>query len=256
MLNHQNLTSAFSDWQATKPFPHTVIDEFFTDELAVKLAEEFPVFGSDVWHEYNSPLEIKKTCNDWNRFPPTTYRTFTYLNSAAFVETLAQLINTELFADIGLNGGGWHIHAQGGKLNPHLDYSLHPKLPLQRKINLLVYLNTDWQSAWGGHLGLYEGNSKTPAKVIKKIAPIYNRAVFFDTTQNSWHGLHNPIVCPKNQYRKSIAMYYLIIPSAGIDKRGKALFAPTKDQLGDKKIEELIRQRADVATAAQTYRTK
>ena len=256
MINREKIAAAFVGWGLAKPFPYVVIDGFFVDEWAARLAGEFPAFDGEVWHEYSNPLEIKKTCNDWNRFPPVTYRTFTYLNSAEFVRTLSQLIEAELVSDIGLNGGGWHIHAQGGKLNPHLDYSMHPKLPLQRKINLLVYLNADWRDDWGGHLGLYAGDGKAPGALTQKIAPLYNRAVLFDTTQNSWHGLHDAIVCPEDQHRKSIALYYLTAPPAGVDERGKALFAPTKDQLGDKKIEALIRQRANVATAAKAYRVK
>ena len=50
----------------------------------------------------------------------------------------------------GLNGGGWHIHANGGKLNPHLDYSMYPKLPYQRKLNIIVYLQPNWEESWGG----------------------------------------------------------------------------------------------------------
>ncbi len=84
--------------------------------------------------------------------------------------------------------------------------------------------------------------------------PKFNRAVFFDTTMNSWHGLCEEISCPKNEYRKSIALYYLTPPPANANKRGKALFHPTQDQLGDRSIEELINTRANTKTASTVYK--
>ena len=118
------------------------------------------------------------------------------------------LDNTPLFADSGLNGGGWHIHKQGGKLNTHLDYSLHPKLKLERKLNLIVYLNPDWNAEWGGALGFWGNESSSkPGELVKEIPPKFNRAVIFDTTVNSWHGLPDPLRCPEGQSRKSLAVY-------------------------------------------------
>lgn len=183
---------------------------------------------------------------------------FSYLNAAPFVSQLMKWCAMDaLFPDPGLNGGGWHIHACGGKLNPHLDYSMHPKLPYQRKVNLLCYLNKNWQSEWGGHLGLYEhleNDTPSPGKLVKKIMPKFNRAVFFDTTMNSWHGLCESIRCPQDQYRKSLALYYLTTPPPNVDIRGKALFHPTAQQQGDPLIEALIKTRANTSTAAQVYR--
>lgn len=260
MLNHPNLQDCFTDWKTRKPFPYAIIDNFFTDEIATQLASEFPDFTDPLWHEYNNPLEIKKACNLWNHFPNVTYQVFHYLNSREFVSALAASIDLKtLFPDHGLNGGGWHIHKSGGKLNPHLDYSIHPKLPYQRKINLLCYLNPSWEEQWGGQLGFYEsiGNengTQQPGKLITNIAPKFNRAVFFDTTMNSWHGLCTEITCPKQQYRKSIALYYLTPPSDNANPRSKALYAPDSTQLNDPNIQQLIDDRADVKTAANVYR--
>ena len=68
----------------------------------------------------------------------------------------------------------------GGKLNPHLDYSMHPKLPLQRKINLIVYLNKNWKEGWGGELGLWssENDGKSPKK-LKQLFPVFTIEQYF-----------------------------------------------------------------------------
>ena len=249
---------ASTDFRGNTPFDHIVIDDFFDLEVAQKLSAEFPDFHSPVWHEYNNAIEVKKTCNDYNKFASLTYAVFAYLNSPDFIAFIAECTGiSPLFADPGLNGGGWHIHARGGKLNHHLDYNIHPKMGLQRKLNLIVYLNEDWQDDWGGELGLWAAKThkKGPAELVEKIVPRFNRAVLFDTTQNSWHGLVGPVRGPEQQCRKSIAVYYLTTPTEGEEQRGKALFAPTQGQEKNEEVLDLIAKRAQTASAANVYKS-
>ena len=255
-IDLQNLEHALEGYGNEGPFEHCVIDNFFDLNVAKTLEAEFPSFSSDVWHEYKNAVEVKKASNSWNAFPPTTYNVFFALNSPEFRSLLSKkVLNGEpLHADHGLNGGGWHVHGRGGKLNPHLDYSLHPKLGLQRRLNLIVYLNANWQEFWGGSLGLWGNETpQKPGPLQKSIAAKFNRAVIFDTTQNSWHGLPDPILCPEGEYRRSLAVYYLCAPPRDVEKRGKALFAPTEDQQDDPEILDLIRKRSDVNEAATVY---
>ena len=107
---------------------------------------------------------------------------------------------------------------------------------------------------WDGNLGLWSNETdEKPGSLVKEIEPKFNRAILFDTTQNSWHGLPKPLKCPKNIYRKSIAVYYLCEPPKNIDKRGKALFAPTDDQANDQAVIDLIKKRSDIKAASSTY---
>lgn len=240
-----------------RPFHHTVIDGFFLPDIASHLEAEFPGFDSPLWHEYNNPLEIKKTCNIWNNFPPLTYRVFSYLNSGEFADFLRKALDfEELHPDPGLHGGGWHIHKQGGKLNAHLDYNIHPKLGLQRKLNIIVYMNSGWQNEWGGQLGFWKvGSNGRPADLVTSHDPVFNRAVLFDTTQQSWHGLPSPLTCPPEETRRSLAAYYLIPAPMDTDTRAKALYAPSPDQEGDPSVLELIKARAQLTSAETVYRT-
>ena len=91
-------------------------------------------------------------------------------------------------------------------------------------------------------------------KKEKKFLPKFNRAILFDTTQNSWHGLPEPVCSPENEYRKSLAVYYLCTPPKNISKRGKALFAPTQNQESDKTVLKLIKERSSTSQAKRTYR--
>jgi hypothetical protein len=247
MINFSNLETAVKRWGDSKPFPHIFVDDFFSMDTARQLEIEFPDINSSCWFEYNSQIEIKKTCNNWGVFPPHTYKIISLLMEKKFTTFLSETLlgGVPLYADMGLHGAGWHIHGSGGKLNTHLDYSIHPKLNLQRKLNLIVYLNSNWKPSWGGSLGLWGNDSdKNPGKLIKTIDSIFNRAVLFDTTQNSWHGLPEPITSPPGELRKSLAIYYLIDPPSYVNSRGRALFAPADNQVHDPEIAKLIKERA------------
>ncbi len=255
-IDVENFKTSVKNYGENPPFDYAIIDNFFKPEVADQLAAEFPDFDSDKWHDYNNAIEVKKTCNNWNVFPPLTYKMFGFLNSDSFLNLLSETIIPKLpiYSDSGLNGGGWHIHRRGGKLNTHLDYSVHPKLGKQRKLNIIAYMNPNWQEDWGGALGFWDNKSAdAPGDLIKSVWSKFNRAVIFDTTQNSWHGLPNPLDCPEDQYRKSLAAYFLTDAPEGVDTRGKALFSATEEQQGDADVLDLIKKRSDVGTASSVY---
>jgi|LakMenEpi03Aug12_release.lakeMendotaPanAssembly.Ray.scaffolds.fasta_scaffold03530_31 Rps23 Pro-64 3,4-dihydroxylase Tpa1-like proline 4-hydroxylase len=230
-----------------EPFDYYIIDDFLEPSIAKKISEEFIPFESTHWFDYNNPLEIKKTLNNWYHFPETTYKFFSYLNSKEFVEIIQNITKTNnLYTDIGLHGAGWHIHGNGGKLNVHLDYSIHPKLKLQRKYNFIIYLSQEWDPKWGGNLEFWSHDflNKKPKEKIAQVDCIFNRAVIFDTTKNSWHGFNDPITCPNNTYRKSIACYYLTDPEEITEERYRALYSASKSQENDRNIEQLIKNRS------------
>jgi Rps23 Pro-64 3,4-dihydroxylase Tpa1-like proline 4-hydroxylase len=251
-----SLEDYVTDFQAGKPFHNIVIDNFLSDEVARAVAAEFPAYNGPVWNEYNNAIEVKKAYNHWDKFPPATYKLLNFLNSAAFTAEVAKLCGGELYSDPGLHGGGWHSHGPGGKLNMHLDYSIHPKTGLERRMNLILYVQPEWQTKWGGALGFWEhdeANGK-PGALVKEIDCLFNRAVIFDTAQNSWHGLPDPVGCPVETPRNSIAVYYLCPPRQQAAERGRALFAPTKEQANDAGVLDLIEKRSKVTTSGNVYR--
>lgn len=231
-----------------EPFDHVVIDDFFDPQVAFSLASEFPEFRSNLWYDYSNPLEVKKTMNFWDRFPPTTYQVFWDLCSPSFSAVLSEKFGADIEADIGLNGGGWHIHGSGGKLNVHQDYSIHPKMPKQRKLNIIYHLSRDWDNAWGGNLQLWNHDPETnkPKNMAKVVDVKFNRAVIFDTTQHSWHGFAGKLTCPEGAYRKTLAVYYVQNPEANADTRYRAEFAPSEEQKNDPSVLQLIEDRKKV----------
>lgn len=118
-------------------------------------------------------------------------------------------------------------------------------------------MSSNLRDEHGGHLGLWshDSDNNSPGDLVKIVQPKFNRAVIFDTTQNSWHGMCKALVQPEGIYRKSLAVYYLTIPPGDADRRERALFAARAEQKGDKSIEELIRKRADTNDFSSVYRT-
>jgi hypothetical protein len=225
---------------------YKIIDNFLSNDTAKLIASEFPDLGSKAWYNYNSPLEKKRACNNWYFFGPETYKIFSYLNSEEFLNKLKEITGIKnLYLDLGLHGGGLHIQGNGDKLNLHLDYSIHPKINLKRKINLIIYLSEDWNTDWGGNLELWSHDYELnrPLEKFATIDNIFNRAIIFDTSQNSWHGFPDEIKCPEGKLRKSIAVYYLTDIDEETDDRKRALYHPTKEQEGDMEILNLIKDR-------------
>ena len=257
-LTDRNWRALRESFLSAEPFNHVVIDNFFLPEVAEQLVAEFPNYDSPVWNaHYNNPIENKKACNHWDKFPKTTYQVLHYLCGIDFEYIVGSITgNMGAQADIGLHGGGWHAHTKAGKLNIHLDYSIHPKLQLERHYNLIVYITPNWDSSWGGGLELHSHDETTgrAKECVTLVENRFNRAVLFDTTQNSWHGLPADLSCPPGVMRQSLAVYYVTEPAEGANPRGKALFVPHGDQVNDPKILELIEKRSQVATADSVYK--
>lgn len=234
------------------PFPHIVIDNFLTPDVASALFEAFPDHQEEFWNVYANPLENKLTCNDWSIMPGPIGETLKVLNGPGFCDELTALTGIEdLVGDDGLHGGGMHCIKTGGKLDVHIDYRLHPTLGLERRLNLIVYLNKDWKSAYGGELELW---SEDMTRCEQRIAPRFNRAVIFATDDTSYHGHPDPLRCPSDTSRKSIALYYLTPPRDGATERYRALFVARPQDDHSPEIEEFRKLRSGLKTGPNQYR--
>ena len=124
------------------------------------ISNQFPKYTDKMWFSHDNPIEIKKLSNNWNLFPPETYLMYTHFCQNEFIYQLEKMVKVKLYPDYGLNGAGWHIHSSGGKLNIHKDYSIHPKIYLQRKLNLIIFLTMNWKKEYGGSLEFWSHNKK------------------------------------------------------------------------------------------------
>jgi Rps23 Pro-64 3,4-dihydroxylase Tpa1-like proline 4-hydroxylase len=129
------------------------------------------------------------------------------MNSEPFLRFLQELtgIKETLIPDPYFEGGGVHQIKRGGFLKVHVDFHRHRLLQLDRRVNVLVYLNKDWKDEYGGHFELWE---RDMSRCVKKIAPLFNRMAIFSTTADSWHGHPDKLNCPEGRSRQSLALYY------------------------------------------------
>ncbi len=190
------------------PFPNIVFDNFFNEGLLGQVLDDFPDLSKkeDVI-TYNNQNEKKLEAKGEQYFSDATKALVHYLNSQPVLEFLQELtgIKQILLPDPYFNGGGYHEIKPGGLLKVHADFNKHDKTWLDRRINLLVYLNKDWDESYGGHFELWD---KTMSKSQKKVLPVFNRVAIFSTTDFSYHGHPNPLTCPPDRSRKSLALYY------------------------------------------------
>lgn len=192
-------------YQLNKPYPHIVMDNFLPKDILEEVLEEWP--PSFMFSYKSCGTSIKNHLSDYDSFGDSTKKVFKFLNSQDFLRDLEVLTGIRpLIADEGLEGGGLHDIPKGGFLKLHADFNYHFKKSLNRKLNLLIYLNKDWEKEWGGALEIIGPHDTMDTHKI--IYPKFNRAVLFTTTSDSWHGHPYPLECPKGVSRKSLALYY------------------------------------------------
>jgi hypothetical protein len=199
---------AHGTYAGNKPFPHIVIDHFIDPIILRPIIAE--VDSVDRSRRYAKFLDRKTDHNKFAFYPETvgkeTSRLFYFLNSGPFLSYVEHLTGIEnLIADPSYFGGGLHWIENGGFLEVHADFNHLKKYDLERRINLLLYLNEDWKDEYNGQLELWDRGTMTCAK---SIAPLLNRAVVFSTTKESLHGHPAPLAAPPGVARRSFALYY------------------------------------------------
>ena len=195
------------EYQVAKPFPNIVFNNFFDEDSLNSVLSEFPDLSKKDATVYKNSREIKLQGKGELFFGDKTRRLMHFLNSEVFLNFLQKLTGIEepLIGDPYFVGGGQHETKRGGLLKVHADFNKHRLLGLDRRINVLIYLNKDWKEEYGGHFELW---SPDMSKCEKKVFPKFNTMAIFSTTDFSYHGLPDPISCPNDMSRKSLALYY------------------------------------------------
>jgi hypothetical protein len=196
-------------YQAARPFPHIVIDDFLPTGILEQCLREFPsAAGADgeAAREYDRAQERLKSQYNPDALPAPARTLFYSFNSRPFIRLLENITGISgLIPDPYFLGAGFHEIGQGGHLSVHVDFNHHKLMNLERRINVLIYLNKDWEDEYGGQLELWNADMTS---CVQSIIPSYNRCVIFNTSEFSYHGNPNPIKHPLGITRKSIALYY------------------------------------------------
>ncbi len=191
-----------------KPYPHASIKNFLPTEFCSKISKDFkiPEKDSNAGIEDKVFQKTKKGLSKIDLMPASIKDLIERLNSPRFISILEKKFEIKnLVADPSLFGGGMHESFRGGFLKIHSDFVFIKKRKLKRMLNLLIYLNEDWQDSWGGAIELWKEDM---SEMFLKVSPNINNALIFRTDLESNHGFPDPLNCPDSTSRKSIALYY------------------------------------------------
>ena len=205
------LSSLAAEFQAGRPFRHVVIDDFLVPEIAEAMLAEFPGCPdpSGLKDEFGEP-NPRTTIADVRSLGGVYAALDQAIQTPAFLGAMEALAGIEGFRyDPGYFGGGTHESFSGAGLDPHCDFNVHPQTGQRRRVNVLVYLNKDWDPAWRGSLCLHSNPWDPEHDHISEVVPVFNRCIIFETSDTSWHSVL-PVSLPDDKRhfsRKSFALY-------------------------------------------------
>ncbi len=196
-----------AQYAAASPFPHIVVDDVLTSDAFAQCVREFPDTHDPFWKGYLHVNETKYANTQPDTWGATLSGVAKEFVSPEFVAWLERVTGIHgLLPDWTMDGGGLHQTLRGGHLNIHADFSTHHVHEnWARRVNILLYLNEEWHDDWGGHLELWD---KDMTSVQGRVTPKGNRMLVFTTSQESFHGHPDPLTCPDDVARRSLALYY------------------------------------------------
>ncbi|GAA4448833.1 2OG-Fe(II) oxygenase [Rurimicrobium arvi] len=195
-------------YQSADPVRHVVIDNFFDPDFLERVLQEFPDMDkAKEVRSFSNTNEKKAITKGESLFGECSKRLARFLNAEEMLDFLQELtgIKETLIPDPHFAGGGFHATKPGGYLKIHADFNKHNDTGLDRRVNLLVFLNKDWQEGYGGHFEFWDKEMK---HCTSRVLPVFNRVVIFSTTSDSYHGHPDPLTCPEDRNRRSMAIYY------------------------------------------------
>lgn len=245
----------FGDWLGKdisvnkEPFRYCIIDNFLNEATFTALQKEYPSNPNEKWWLYSNPLEVKFAFDKLDLLSDEVRNIFLALSTPEVCYRVGEIMGIEgLEYDPYCHGGGLHMHPRGGRLAMHLDYEKHPTLDnKQRRLNIILYANETWDDSWDGDTQLWDSEMK---ECVVQSFPKRNRAIIFETCEESWHGVPEIIKCPEGQYRKTLAFYYLTdlssrpaLSKVGANESGyrtKATFVQRPCDVPDDRIKKLM----------------
>ncbi|WP_322865388.1 2OG-Fe(II) oxygenase [Aquicoccus sp. G2-2] len=215
--------AASAAYRGKTPYPYGSFEDFLPDDVLDHVRTELAQLPESE-SSFNRPQEKLKTSFLPERLPPYTRNLFYVLNSRPFLQFLENLTGIKgLIPDPYFAGGGIHVVANGGHLDIHADFNHNSILNLERRINVLIYLNKDWKAEYGGSFEIWNNDM---TQMVESFVPLYNRMVCFNTSSTTWHGNPEPVNHPDGQPRMSIALYYYTATWDHTKKSHTTLFKP------------------------------
>ena len=210
-----NAKAIQADFQAASPFKHSYLSDFLDPEIAETLLRDFPAFDRDkALNEYGE-VGRKAVNTRLADISPTYKKFYDYLFSEEFLKAMSAISGIpDLVGDISLYGGGTHENLNGQELDPHVDFNYVSGGRAHRRMNLLIYLNKNWNPEWGGAIEVHSNPRDPDNNKIAAYNVDFNKALLFETNEYSWHGF--PRIClpaelSATHSRKCLSIYLLLI---------------------------------------------
>lgn len=226
-------------YQSGQPYNHICLDDFLPPEIIARVKADIATLP-EAERTFARAQENLKSSYNPERLPEYTRNLFHAFNSRAFILFLEEMTGIEgLIPDPYFMGAGIHKTLNGGHLDIHADFNLHGKMNVERRLNVLIYLNDDWQEDWGGCFEIWD---RDMTGKVARFAPIKNRMVCFSTGSDTFHGNPEPVNHPNGEPRQSIALYYYTATWDDSRKAHTTLFKPRPDSKD--KADRVIARRA------------
>jgi Rps23 Pro-64 3,4-dihydroxylase Tpa1-like proline 4-hydroxylase len=238
------------DYETAEPFPHVVIDDLLPIDVLEGLHAEFPDPDHPEWQLHDDPRQQKLQGHRRELHGPFTRQVLGELMGRDFLAFLEDVTGVRgLVTDPSLVYGGLHQILPGGHLQIHVDVTFEPRLHLERRLNLILYLNPRWEEGWAGELELWDPTAEV---CVVRVQPKWGRMVLFSATPTAYHGHPRPLACPADVSRRSLALYYYTVPTGRMLARTRWVASENRIELTRHYIAEML-PKAFVAKATRIW---
>lgn len=193
------------DYKNNQPVPMLVIDDFLPTDVFEAVSKEYAKIPTNLWTRFTRNGSFMRECKDWS-YAPYLHTLANCFNSGIFLDWLEDLTGyKKLISDPHFIGAGLSCTPAGQSLKLHTDFNWNDELALNRCLSLILYINPEWQTDWGGNLDFYDFDYKTKKQ---SVAPLPNRLIIWDYDERLLHGYPDPLNCPDDQERTTMRIFY------------------------------------------------
>ena len=208
--NLETLSALKESFQNGDPIHHIYESSFFSEKDVMTILSHWPSLQDERWHTLQRMIQFgvgkKLEISSLEKMPQPISALLKQLQTKEFIQAVEYITGIpNLKSDMDLYGGGIVYTPSGGFLKIHADFNYYDKIKLYRRVNLIIYMNEEWNPDWKGGLQLWSSDMKEKKQ---EYLPFLNHFILFRVNDKAFHGYPEPLACPETVGRKSINLYY------------------------------------------------